>query len=229
MLKQRVRAAAIAAAFGTFLGACGGGASAGATSLAARVADSIRADSAARARQDSINRAQPGYIVDSVFPIAEEIRRFKAAIGGTPVTSLRGGAASRDALVERIVAAVVARDSVGLARMAVTPREFADLVYPSSPFSRPPSMDAPGRVWMTIANPSRSGRIRLLRRLGGTALRYVGHSCDAEPERQGKNLLWTHCTVTLQAADGSRHTARLFGTIIERDGQFKVMSFTNEF
>ena len=40
-------------------------------------ADSIRRDSVARARQDSINRTLPGYVVDSILPIEEEVRRFK--------------------------------------------------------------------------------------------------------------------------------------------------------
>src|SRR5262245_43682316 len=61
-------------------------------------ADSVRRDSVARARQDSINRTLPGYVVDSIFPVDEEIRRFKAKIGGTPVTTLANGSASREAL-----------------------------------------------------------------------------------------------------------------------------------
>jgi len=35
--------------------------------------------------------------------------------------------------------------------------------------------------------------------------------------------------VTLAAADGSTESHRLFGTIIERKGRFKVVSYTNEF
>ncbi|HVZ48225.1 MAG TPA: hypothetical protein VG916_05550 [Gemmatimonadaceae bacterium] len=188
-----------------------------------------RTDSIARARQDSINRAQPGYVVDSVFPIAEEVRRFRAAIGGTPVTSLTAGETSRESLVRAVVAAAVAGDSAALVRLALTAREFADLVYPASPFARAPSQESPARVWMTIQNPSVSGRLRLVRRLGGLALAYVSHQCDAAPEHQGPNVLWTRCVVTLAAANGARETHRLFGTILERDGHFKVVSYTNEF
>jgi hypothetical protein len=59
----------------------------------------MREDSVARARQDSINRAQPGYIVDSVLPVEEELRRFREALGGTPATKLANGSESREALV----------------------------------------------------------------------------------------------------------------------------------
>lgn len=209
--------------------ACGHGVARDAARVASATADSARADSLARARQDSINRAQPGYIIDSIFPIDVEIQRFKAAAGGVEVRALTDGAPSREDLVRQIVAAAVARDSARLARLTVTPREFVDLIYPSSPFARPPSQEAPGRIWLMIANPSMSGRIRLLRRLGGLAVSYDRHACDPAPEYQGANRLWTHCAVTLRAADGSAEAHRLFGTIVERDGRFKVMSFTNEF
>lgn len=139
--------------------ACGNG-------VAKLQADSIRADSIARAHQDSLNRAQPGYIIDSVLPVEEELRRFRAAIGGTTVTSLRHGSDSREALVRRLVGAVAAQDTAQLRDMALTAREFADLVYPSSPYTRPPYRQAPGLVWMQMVNPSVSGFKRLMARRG---------------------------------------------------------------
>jgi len=62
--------------------------------------DSARADSVARERQDSLNRLQPGYVVDSILPVEEELRRFRAAVG--PATDgLVGASTRRDALVCR--------------------------------------------------------------------------------------------------------------------------------
>src|SRR5262245_61451650 len=75
-------------------------------------ADSIRRDSIARARQDSINRTLPGYVVDSILPIEEEVRRFKSRVQGAPVDTLLHASASREALVRRIVRDVAQRDSV---------------------------------------------------------------------------------------------------------------------
>src|SRR5690348_8848314 len=98
--------------------------------VAQALPDSARTDSIARARQDSINRAQPGYIVDSVLPVAEELRRFRSAIGGAPVTALANGSTSRNALVQRFLKAVAATDTADIRAMTLTAREFADLVYP---------------------------------------------------------------------------------------------------
>ena len=193
------------------------------------VADSARADSVARARQDSINRAQPGYIVDSILPLDEEIRRFKAAVGGDSVTALQHAGTSREALVRRFVAAVVANDSTDLRAMLLSPREFIDLVYPSSPYAGSPYNEAPGRIWMLIANPSETGLTRIVRRLGGQPLAYVDHQCDPTPDRQGRNIIWTGCLLHIREADGAIGTHRYFGSILERDGRFKFVSYTNEF
>ncbi|HEY9227154.1 MAG TPA: hypothetical protein VIP11_10935 [Gemmatimonadaceae bacterium] len=191
--------------------------------------DSIRNDSIARARQDSINRAQPGYVVDSILPVEEELRRFRNAVGGTTATALSNGSNSRDELVRRIVRDVSNRDSTDLRALALTPREFADLVYPSSPYTHPPYRTAPGLVWMQIREPSASGLRRLLARRGGTRFEYVDHTCAAKPDKQGKNTFWNECQVRVTGPDGETTTQHWFGSIIERDGQFKLVSFSNQF
>ncbi|HYN82357.1 MAG TPA: hypothetical protein VES88_12705 [Gemmatimonadaceae bacterium] len=206
----------------------------------ARIAqDSIRADSIARARQDAINRTLPGYVVDSILPVEEELRRFRLAVreqgassgSGTSdsVTALTSGSRSREALVRRFIKALVTNDSSDLRAMRLAAREFADLVYPESPYTRPPYRQSPALVWNQIRNPSASGLTRLLRRLGGQPLRYVNHSCARNPERQGGNLIWTDCTVVLMDSSSETARHRLFGSIIERDGRLKFVSYSNEF
>lgn len=191
--------------------------------------DSVRADSIKRARQDSINRATPGYVIDSILPVEEEIRRLSNAIGGQPVTTLSGGSPSREALVRHFMKALAAGDSADLRAMGLTAREFADLVYPESPYTHAPYRQAPALVWNQIQNPSASGFTRLVRRLGNQPLQYLDHRCDTKPDRQGRNLLWTNCTIRLRGPNGDTSTHRLFGSIIERDSSFKIVSFRNEF
>lgn len=202
--------------------------------------DSLRADSTARARQDSINRTLPGYVVDSILPVEEELRRFRLAVASREsagaaneiqdsATALAGGARSREGLVRRFMTALSANDSSALGEMLLSAREFADLVYPESPYTHPPYRQSPALVWNQIRNPSASGLTRLLRRIGGTPIQYVSHSCDRSPDRQGANVLWAGCTVRLVDQNRDATSQRLFGSIIERDGQFKFVSYSNEF
>ena len=191
--------------------------------------DSLRTDSIARARQDSINRTLPGYVVDSARPIPEEIRRFAARVGGDPVMSFAYASASRETLIRRVVRDVTQADSTDLAAAAITPREFIDLVYPSSPYTHRPYEQPPDLVWMQIASPSATGYRRLLARRGGQAFTYVGHTCASKPDRQGPNTLYVDCFITVRDPQNAQIKQRWFGTIIERDGRFKILSYRNQF
>jgi hypothetical protein len=192
-------------------------------------ADSVRSDSIARARQDSINRAQPGYVIDSILPVEEELRRFRAALPGDSATALTGGSPSREALVRRFVHALAANDTADLQRMAVRGREFADLYYPESPYTRPPYRQSPALAWSLIQNPSTSGLTRLVRRLGGKSIVYVSHRCDPKIAHEGRNVRYAGCLVRIVDERGDTVTKRYFGSILERDGQFKFLSYTNQF
>ena len=192
-------------------------------------ADSTRADSIARARQDSINRATPGYVIDSILPVEEELRRFRNEVGGQPVTRFANASPSREALVRRFMTSLARSDTGEFARMALQRREFADLVYPESPYTHPPYHQSPALVWYQIQNGSSTGLTRLLRRLGGQPLKYADYRCDPKPDRQGKNEIWTNCTLRIIGPAGDTSTHRLFGSIIQRDGLFKIVSYSNEF
>lgn len=113
--------------------------------------------------------------------------------------------------------------------MSLQPREFADLVYPESQYTHPPYRQSPALVWYQIQNGSNTGFTRLVRRLGGQPLRYVNSRCDPSLDRQGRNLIWTNCSVRIVGPAGDTSQHRLFGSIIERDGAYKIVSFRNEF
>lgn len=210
----------------TLAAACGPDAAAHA---ARSPADSVRADSVARARQDSINRTLPGYVVDSILPVEAQLRRFRAATGGPEVTGLVGASPSRDALVSRFVRALAAADTAELLAMVVSAREFADLIYPESPNVHPPYQQDPALAWRMIQSPSGSGLTRLIRRAGGIPVTLAGYRCDPTPGVQGHNRFWTNCTLRLVGAQGDTSTHRFFGNIVERAARFKVMSYRNEF
>lgn len=224
-----LRAAALSAAL-VLLGATTSACSGDPSTRAARVTvDALRADSLARARQDSINRSLPGYVVDSILPLEEELRRFRLAAGGTPVNAFANGSSTQEALVRRFVAAVAAGDSAELAAMALSPREFIDLVYPESPYTHPPYRESPTILWGQIQNSSRKGFTRLLRRVGGLPVRYVSHTCAKRAETQGRNRVHADCSVALRDDKGRVERHRLFGSIIERGRAFKFVSYANEF
>lgn len=174
-------------------------------------------------------RERPGYVVDSVLPTAESLRRFRVGLPPAPA-SLRNAERSRDALVRRFAEAVTRGDTAALRAMALDRAEFAYLVYPESPYVRPPYAQAPGVVWMMLQQGSASGLRRLLRdRTERGEWRLLAHRCDAGPTIEGANRLWRNCRVQLARVSGDTAWARLFGVIVERDGRFKFASYANDF
>lgn len=168
----------------------------------------------------------PGTYVDSILPPEEEMRRFREGLAEP--AALAGGARSRDALVRAFVRAVEGEDTAAVRRMIVSRAEFAYLYYPSTGFVRPPRRMSPALLWFLMTQDSEKGIGRLFERRGGSTLGYLRTHCDPAPRVEGRNRLWEHCAVTLRR-EGVTKTERLFGTILERDGRFKFLSYKNEY
>ena len=166
-------------------------------------------------------------IVDSIFRVEEEVRRFKAARNGVAATELEHASMSRDALVQRYLTAVQKRDSADLRAMTVNAGEFIDLYYPTSMYSHPPYKQSPEIVWLMMQQNSESGLRRALDRFGGQKTHLDRYSCKPEPRIEGENRFWDECTLHFTAESEVPQSAILFGPIIERGGKFKVLTFAN--
>ncbi len=165
--------------------------------------------------------------VDSIFPIEEEVRRFRAAIGA-PVAALSGGAESRDALVSSFRRALAAKDRAALASLLISVEEFAFLYYPHTKYTAKPYEMAPGLVWFQLDSYGERGLDRAITRFGDTdSIGDGGHRCPEEALSFGDGFLWSGCV--LEIADGAGGVAELtlFGEILELGGEFKFVSYGN--
>ncbi len=160
--------------------------------------------------------------VDTILPRAEALRRFQAT--ARPTDTLAGGAPSRDALVHAFVRALEARDTAALQRLALDRDEFAFLYYPTAPLGLPPYDLAPELLWFMQQSGSGKGLARTLSSRGGRPLGYQSYRCDTLPSREGANLVWGPCAMRFRHG-GAKVEERLFGLIVERDGQFKFVSY----
>ena len=124
--------------------------------------------------------------IDSILPIEEELRRFRATVDEAPPESLGGEWTTREALVRSFVDRLEAADTAALRTMLITRAEFAYLYYPQTVFAAPPYELPPALVWFQMQNRSSSRLTRLLREFAGHELRYRSRSCDPEPEVQGE-------------------------------------------
>jgi hypothetical protein len=163
----------------------------------------------------------PRVVVDSARPAEAELARFRESL--EPPRRLEGGARSLEALVHDFAQAVGTRDTARLRELHITAAEFAWFYYPYTVYTHPPYEQAPGLVWLLTTRNSQKGSNRLLRRFPGRDLRVLAIRC-AEAVPQDINTLHGACTVELEGAAAPQ---RLFGTILEREGRFKFVSYAN--
>jgi hypothetical protein len=166
-------------------------------------------------------------VIDSVIPIEEALRQFQADIP-EPITNFSHGAPSKDALVRKFIEGIAQRDTASLARLTMSRAEFAYLYYPNHPQSKPPYELPPQLMWFQMTVNSEKGLRRALRDFGGRQLQ-ARYTCADSAKIQNENRVWTRCVIELpqsQEAEGAKAIA-LFSAIIERQGVYKFLSYSN--
>jgi hypothetical protein len=79
-----------------------------------------------------------------------------------------------------------------------------------------------------IQQPSSAGLGKLLKRVGGTPIRFVGERCDPKVLHEGAVTRYAGCLVDVFDGTGAKTTKRYYGSIVEYRGQFKFLSYTND-
>jgi hypothetical protein len=171
---------------------------------------------------------KPGDKVDSILTMPEYLRRFRS--GHAEPRGLAGGAGDPTELTRQFLAAVSRGDQGAVQALLVSRAEFAWLVFPEHLYSRPPYELDPEIFWMQLGARSTRGLARVFERYGGKRLGLLDVSCQADTLqlRSAAARLWSPCTVQFATPDGSERR-RLFGSIVERDGRAKFLSFANDF
>jgi hypothetical protein len=168
-----------------------------------------------------------GSVVDSTLPIDTLLHRFRATLPDTP-SVLTGGVGSPEALARALLGALQANDTTTLRSLAISPAEFAWLYYPHAKWTRPPYEMGPELVWLQVGASSEKGLVRLVRRYGGRALRFDALTCPDSSVTEGPNVITEGCRVRFAVADSAPRELRLFGSLLRRDGRYKLVSYSND-
>jgi hypothetical protein len=164
--------------------------------------------------------------VDSIVPRDEALRRFQAE--SPRVERLQEDEASREAVLAAYVRALETRDTAAIARLAINRAEFAWLYYPTTPQGLPPYDVEPGLLWFLLSSRSDKGARRALTVYGGQRFKVLSQDCGQTGAREGANTIWGPCTVRWVGESRDTVSTRLLGQIIERDGRYKVLSYSND-
>lgn len=171
---------------------------------------------------DTAAQRPAGYVVDSIHPPEEALRRFREGID--TVRQLDGPPSQRQ-LVEAFRLAAMRSDTAALRALALTRAEFAYLVYPESRLSRPPYRQPPEVAWRLLSQASEGGLRKLLERTPTMTL--LDGTCPDSVQVEGRMRSISGCTIRVQTPDNVRDM-RLFGRIVELGGRWKIVGFDGD-
>lgn len=141
------------------------------------------------------------------------------------VAPLANAESSPERLTVAVLEALERRDGVRLRGLALNEEEFREIVWPELPAARPERNLPFSDVWGDLKVKSDAALAGLLKEYGGRALvltdlRFRGGTTQYES-------YVVHRTPTLRVLDagGVDHELRLFGSILERGGRFKLFSY----
>lgn len=139
-----------------------------------------------------------------------------------------GGQPSAEALAREVWTAVSAGDEARLLQLGLDEAEFRRDVWPWLPAAQPQRNLPVSYVWGDLQQKSHQRRRETLARHRGRAYRVEAVRFTGASTPYGDTVVHRDSLVTVRDAAGARLEVRLFGSAIERGGQWKVFSYNVE-
>jgi hypothetical protein len=169
-------------------------------------------------------RHRAGSARHSIYSVVIVVSLFATACGAS-VPPLTNTQPSPSALAEAVLRGFERRDSTALQALAVSEQEFRDHIWPELPAARPERNLPFSYAWGDLRQKSEAA-------LGATLASQGGHQYDlvrvrflGGTARYKTYLIHRETALTVKDATGTELQLRLFGSTLEKDGQFKVFSF----
>ncbi len=133
---------------------------------------------------------------------------------------------SPEALARAVLEAFGGRDVRALAGLALSEREFREVVWPELPASRPERNLPFGYVWGDLDQKSRARLGVLLANHGGKRFTLSSIAFTGETTSYGAFSVLRDSELRVVDESGQSLTLRLFGSVLKTgDGRFKVFSY----
>ncbi len=142
-----------------------------------------------------------------------------------PLSPLHRTFSSPEALGDAVLAALADRDADTLSRLALDELEFRTAVWPELPSSRPERGVPFDYAWGDLHQKSTNSLRRLLARYGGERYELVAVAFAGETTPYRTYRVHRETVLDVRDEEGNDLTVSLFGSIIERDGEFKLFSY----
>jgi hypothetical protein len=143
---------------------------------------------------------------------------------GPSVPPLADTRESASDLAQAVLAALEQRDRPALLALALDEREFRDHVWPELPAAEPERNLPFSFVWGDLRQKSEGSLARTLGEYGGRHYELVHLNFRGGTTQYRTYLVHRETELTVRDATGESRV-QLFGSVLEKDGRFKVFSY----
>jgi len=131
---------------------------------------------------------------------------------------------SAEALAQKVLESLAYKDDQSLKDLVVTKEEFCSYVWPELPSSTIPNLTCDW-VWDSFAPSDVAGRQQTLANHGGKHYSLIGIRFARGTTAYKGFKVHEDTRVVVRDTSGQERELKLFGSILELDGQFKLLSF----
>jgi hypothetical protein len=129
---------------------------------------------------------------------------------------------SPEALARRFLSVLAAGDPEQATPLAVSEREYKEIVWPEMPAA----LNVPGDfAWDNMWPKSRYGLDRTFKRYGGQRLELVRLAFAGETTKYRTFTVHRDARCVVRDKSGKQQTLDLFGSVLEDGGRYKLFSF----
>jgi len=132
---------------------------------------------------------------------------------------------TEQAAATAVLQALAARDQARLEALSVTEAEFRKAIWPYLPASAPDVGMPASYVWEDTSRRSRGELAQVLLEEGGRTLELEAVTFSGPARDYGPFRIYPEARLTVRDRDGERRVVRLFGSMVEADGAWKVYSY----
>lgn len=161
----------------------------------------------------------------ALFPILLSLLLLAGCrIMGSESRMLLHGQPSAEALASQVLQALAGKNKEHLRNLAVTKEEFRTRLWPELPASSIPNLTCDW-VWDTFQPSSVAGFAQILAAHGGKRYDFVRVRYAKGTTSYASLKVHEDARVIVRDDGGQEKELKLFGSILEMDGQFKLCSF----
>jgi hypothetical protein len=129
------------------------------------------------------------------------------------------------ALARAVLDAVERRDDAALRRLAITEEEFRNHVWPELPAARAERNMPMSYVWSDLHQKSEGGLRTILAEHGGERYQLIDVRFDGDSTDYAAYLVHRESVFVVRKGSDAPVDLRLCGSLVEKDGAWKVFSF----